>query len=497
MDEEFKNIVWNMHTFSGKSIHIPYSGVPLESKQRYFYRVKVWTNSNEESDWSETHFWEMGLLDSLEWTAQWISVKEQKVNDKFNARAPFSCSKTFSITKKVKKAVIYVTSLGLYELKLNGKKVGHDYLTPGWTDYNYHIQYQTYDVSDLMQIDNKLRATIGEGWYSGYLGWTNRKDTYGSRNALILQIHIYYEDGSSEVIGSDESWKEEKCSILMSDIYNGEIYDARENEEANIENNVVTLTYPKTHLVAQENEPIRIQDEIKPLSIFKTPKGETILDMGQNMAGFVRFKVKGKKGQKLKLTHGEVLDNDGNFYRDNIRAAAQEIVYICSGNGQEIYQPHFTFQGFRYVKLEGFQEDIKPSDFTGIVLHSDMQSIGTFETSDKNINQLQHNILWGQKGNFIDVPTDCPQRDERLGWTGDAQIFARTACFNMNTAPFFSKWLKDLSYNQMADGAVPFVVPDILKGTFTDGMGLTTAGWGDAAVVCPWTIYQCYGDEKI
>lgn len=497
-DEEFNNIVWNMHNFSEKSIHISYSGAPLEAGKRYFYRVKVWISKDEESDWSETCFWEMGLLNNSEWTAEWISVKEQKINEEFKARAPFSCFKNFTVKKKVKKAVIYVTSLGVYELNLNGKRVGDAYLTPGWTDYNYRIQYQTYDVSTLIKdSENKLKATIGEGWYSGYLGWTKRKDIYGSRNALLLQMHIYYKDGTSEVISSDESWKEESCNILMSDIYNGEIYDARENEEVAAGNNLVTVPYPKTHLTAQENEPIRIQEEIKPLSIFKTPKGELVLDMGQNMAGFVRFKIRGEKGQKVTLIHGEVLDKEENFYRDNIREAAQKITYICSGKGEEIYEPHFTFQGFRYVKLEGFPEDIKPFHFTGVVLHSDMKPIGDFETSDKNINQLQHNILWGQKGNFIDVPTDCPQRDERLGWTGDAQIFARTACFNMNAAPFFSKWLKDLSYNQMPDGAVPFVVPDVLKGTFADGMGFTTAGWGDAAVICPWTIYQCYGDENI
>lgn len=496
-DKEFNNIVWNMHTFSEKSIHIMYKGAPLESKKRYFYRVRVWSNKEEESEWSDINFWEMGLLNASDWTADWISVKEQKINNEFNSRAPFSCSRNFNINKKVIKAMIYVTSLGLYELQLNEKRIGKDYLTPGWTDYNYRIQYQTYDVSDLIHEDNnKLQATVGEGWYSGYLGWTKRKDTYGSKNALILQMHIYYEDGSSEVICSDESWKEENCNILMSDIYNGEIYDARGSEQISV-NNVVILNYPKTHLTAQENEPIRIQDKIKPLSIFKTPNGELVLDMGQNMSGFVRFKVKGDRGQKITLVHGEVLDKDGNFYRDNIRDAAQMVTYICSGEAEEIYQPHFTFQGFRYVKLDGFKDDVKSTDFTGIVLHSDMQSIGCFETSDKKINQLQHNILWGQKGNFLDVPTDCPQRDERLGWTGDAQIFAGTACFNMNTALFFSKWLKDLSYNQMADGAVPFVVPDILKGTFANGIGYTTAAWGDAAIICPWTIYRCYGDENI
>lgn len=496
LDEEFTRIIWNVHTFSGESTNIRYEGPTLESKKRYFYRVKVWTTEVAVSEWSEVAFWEMGLLDSSEWKAQWITVKAPKVNDENGCRSPFSCFKEFSLKKSIQKAVIYATSLGLYELKLNGQKVGEDYFTPGWTDYNYRLQYQTYDVTEMISKEvNTLFATVGEGWYSGYLGWNNRKDIYGNTNALLAQLLLTYEDGTTEIICTDGTWQEKTCKILMSDIYKGEILDA--SKETNIEGNMLVLDYPKKQLIAQENEPVRIMTELEPIAIIMTPKGETVLDMGQNMVGWVRCKVNGVRGQTLTLVHGEVLDPDGNFYRDNIRSADQKVTYICKGNKEEVLEPHFTFQGFRYVKLEGFSKNIKISDFKGIVFHSNMERTGTFETSDNRINQLQSNILWGQKGNFLDVPTDCPQRDERLGWTGDAQIFARTACYNMNTALFFRKWLKDLSYNQMPDGAVSVVVPDVLKGGFIDTVTKTTAGWGDAAVICPWTIYLCYGDTNV
>lgn len=513
LDSEFDSLLWNHFTYSEQSVLVPYEGPPLESGQRYYYRVKVWAQGAgdteaEESAWSDTAFWEMGLLHERDWKAQWITVQERSIHEGYQARAPFATTKGFSVEGRVSKAVIYATSLGLYELQLNGQRVGDVYFTPGWTDYNNRVQVQTYDVTDLIgQQHNRITAMVGEGWYSGYLGWQKRKDTYGDTNALLLQMKISYEDGHTELICSDATWEETGSAILMSDIYNGEIYDARlelledgdypTNERRMERKKMKVLSFPLSHLVAQENEPVRIMNRLKPAELIRTPKGELVLDVGQNMVGWLEFKVKAPAGTVLNLVHGEVLDQDGNFYRDNIRDAAQQITYICSGKGTETYRPHFTFQGFQYVKLEGFPDGVRIEDFTGVVLHSGMEAIGTFETSSPKLNQLQHNIVWGQKGNFLDVPTDCPQRDERLGWTGDAQIFARTASFNMNTASFFRKWLRDLAYNQMEDGAVPFVVPDVLKGTFADSISRTTAAWGDAAVICPWTIYQCYGDKQI
>jgi alpha-L-rhamnosidase len=256
-------------------------------------------------------------------------------------------------------------------------------------------------------------------------------------------------------------------------------------------------------LVAQVGPPVRRQEQLRPVQILHSPMGETILDFGQNMVGWVKMRVRGPLGTTITLRHAEVLDQEGNLYTDNLRLADQTNHYTLRGlpDEDEVFEPHFTFQGFRYVSVEGFPGEPKPDNFTGVVLHSDMPKTGTFECSNPLINQLQHNIVWGQKGNFVDVPTDCPQRDERLGWTGDAQVFIRTACFNMNVAIFFTKWLEDLSVDQLANGSVPYVVPDVIAktgpGELSEAKGAGSAAWGDAAVICPWALYLSYGDTRI
>nr|MBA2563508.1 family 78 glycoside hydrolase catalytic domain [Chitinophagaceae bacterium] len=288
--------------------------------------------------------------------------------------------------------------------------------------------------------------------------------------------------------------------IRSSEIYNGELYDAREDKNgwATASYNdqhwtgVVTEDFPKTHLISTYNEPIKKHEVFKPVKIFRTPKGEQVVDFGQNLVGFVQLNVKGKKGDKIVLSHAEVLDKAGNFYIDNLRAAKQLNTYILNGNEEEAYEPHFTFQGFRYVKVEGFPGELKPENLKAIALYSDMKPTGNFSTSHALINQLQHNIQWGQKGNFLDVPTDCPQRDERLGWTGDAQVFARTAAYNMQVNNFFAKWMKDVAADQLPNGSVPFVIPNVL-GPSSAG----STGWADAATIIPWNMYMAYGDKKI
>ncbi|PAE96859.1 alpha-L-rhamnosidase [Shouchella clausii] len=488
MDAEGKEAIWSKRVFSSQSLAVRYEGPPLESYKRYYWRVRVWAGE-EKSDWSGASFFEMGILEATEWKGDWIT---SAANSDANT---FACARQFQAKKPITKAILYATSLGLYELMLNGQRVGHYALTPGWTNYHDRIQYQAYDVSFHLKETNELRALVGEGWYSGYLGWKGEKNTYGNTNALLLQLRLVYEDGSVDWIYTDESWQELATPIQMSDLYNGETYDGRIQFEQIGDMRI--FSYPKAHLVAQENEPVAVIEQIRPKRLLRTPKQELVLDMGQNMVGVIEFKVRGKEGQKLQLIHGEVLDHEGNFYRANLRAAEQTVSYICSGEGEAVYRPHFTFQGFQFVKLVGFSEDVSIDDFTGLVMHSDMEQTGDFHTSDSSINQLQHNILWGQKGNFVDVPTDCPQRNERLGWTGDAQIFIRTANFNMGTKRFFQKWLRDLAYNQSGDGSVPFVVPDILNGEFSGNKGRTCAAWGDAAVICPWTLYWSFGDEQV
>lgn len=499
-DDKFNSLVWDTgRVESDQSIHVEYNGTVLKTRCRYYYRVRIWDNKGSISEWSEVAYWEMAFLNSNEWSAEWITadfrvdVKESGPSSMFR--------KTFELKSGIKKARIYVTSLGLYELHLNGSRVGDYWLTPGWTSYHKRLQYQTYDVTDMLKEgNNALGAILGDGWYRGNLVWAGRRNVYGEKAAVLIQMHVVYEDGKEEVIVTDNSWKASTGPILMSDIYNGEIYDARLEKEgwstAGYNDadwiRVELLNHTREILIAQENVPVKIVDKIKPVSVIKTPAGETVLDIGQNMVGWMEFDVEGKEGDVVTLRHAEVLDKDGNFYTENLRSANQTIKYILKGKGRERYRPSFTFQGFRYVKVEGYPGDVTCESFTGLVIHSDMEQTGSFECSDELINQLQHNILWGQKGNFVDVPTDCPQRDERLGWTGDAQVFVRTAGFNMNVAPFFTKWLRDLKSDQSEEKGVPYVIPDVLREN-----SYSSSAWGDAAVICPWTIYLCYGDKRI
>jgi len=452
----------------------------------------------------------MGLLSPFDWKAEWIGpdLKEDK-------SSPQQCPmlrKAFRVEGSVRSARTYVTSLGLYELELNGRRVGDQVLTPGWTSYDKRLQYQTYDLTELLQEgENAVGARLGDGWYRGYLGFRNNRNLYGDTLALLLQIEITYKDGRTQHVATDGSWRSATGPILYSDIYKGESYDARLEKalwsRAGYDDSgwsgVRVISHSKEILVAPPGPPVRKVQEIRPIRILKTPKGETVFDFGQNMVGWVRLRVRGNAGDVTTLRHAEVLDKEGNFYVANLRAAEQTARYTLKGGGEEVYEPHFTFQGFRYVAVEGYPGEPSLSSLTGIVIHSDMTPTGGFECSSPLINQLQKNIVWGQKGNFVDVPTDCPQRDERLGWTGDAQVFIRTACFNMDVAAFFAKWLKDLAADQNEEGSVPFVVPDALSKVFRsqppgggfNGFGSTA--WADAAVICPWTVYLCYGDRRI
>ncbi|SFQ34796.1 family 78 glycoside hydrolase catalytic domain [Caldicoprobacter faecalis] len=499
-DDKFKCIVWDTGKVdSDESIHVEYKGESLKSRTRYYYRVRVWDQRGRASNWSETAFWEMGLLEPDEWIASWITPNIEDGSP--NSQACPLMRKAFEVKGEVKSARVYVTSLGLYELHLNGKRVGDFFFTPGWTSYNKRLQYQTYDVTEMLKEgQNAIGVILGNGWYKGNLTWEGRRNIYGDRLAALIQMYIIYKDGREQVVVSDRSWKASTGPILMSEIYHGEIYDARLEkpgwDEADYNDSdwydVEELDKPKDIIIAQEGPPVRIVQQIKPVAILTTPAGETVLDMGQNMVGWVRFAVEGPAGSKVVLQHAEVLDKDGNFYTANLRSAKQTIEYILKGVGREVFEPHFTFQGFRYVKLVEYPGQPSLDDFVGMVVHSDMEPTGSFECSNPLVNRLQQNILWSQRGNFLDVPTDCPQRDERLGWTGDAQVFIRTACFNMNVASFFTKWLKDLKADQLSDGGVPFVIPNVLGDDHH-----SSAAWGDAAVICPWTVYLCYGDKRI
>ncbi|MFC5468491.1 family 78 glycoside hydrolase catalytic domain [Cohnella suwonensis] len=494
-DGDFASPLWDTgFVETEQSIQVDYEGPAVQSRTRYSYRVKAWDQSGRESDWSEEAWWETGLLDNGEWNAKWISAPA-------GAESEGACllRKGFALKEGIASARIYATAAGVYEVYANGRRVSDELLAPGWTSYKSRLQVQTYDVTELLRTGgNAVGILLGTGWYQG-MGFDNRNYRYGERRAALLQLHVNYEDGSESVIATDSTWQTSAGPIAYASIYHGESYDARLEQTGWSETGfddgkwaaAEPVDLPFAHLVAQENVPMRVTETIRPVAYFVTPAGDHVLDMGQNMVGRVRMSVNAPAGTRIVIRHAEVLDKDGNIYFGNLRPAKQTLTYVAKGEGTETYAPSFTFMGFRYIRVEGYPGGTLPLDaFAGEVIHSDMEPTGEFECSDERVNKLQSNIRWGQRGNFVDVPTDCPQRDERLGWTGDAQVFIGTALYNFQGGPFFTKWLRDLKAEQHPDGGVPFVVPDVVGGA-------SSAAWGDAAVICPWTVYEYYGDRRL
>lgn len=414
--------------------------------------------------------------------SEWIKGCEK------NLRGGTVYLKNFRCAAKAEKAILEITALGVYEAKLNGERVGDFILAPGWTSYSNRLQVQSYDVTNLLKTENSLEVTVGQGWRaiadkrdgSDFLGY---RDT-----ALIAELTIVYADGTAESIVTDSSWTARESKLRYTNIYDGDIYDA--TFKAGSARHCICVDLEKDMLIPQEGEKIVEQERMPALQVIKTPAGETVIDFGQNMTGYVEFKIKGVPGAQATVSHGETLDRDGNFYNANYRSARAQIKFTCDGE-EHTYKSALTFFGFRYIRLENWPDEIKKENFTAVVVHSDIRRTGYFECSDEAVNRLFKNIIWGQKGNFLDVPTDCPQRDERLGWTGDAQVFVRTASLNFDVERFFKKWLRDLAADQGRDGCVPHVIPNI-----SDDMGGSSA-WSDAAVICPWEIYRTYGDRAV
>ncbi|WP_239616549.1 alpha-L-rhamnosidase [Cohnella mopanensis] len=454
---------------------------PLEPRTRYYWRVTVWADNGDVAT-SEAAWFETAKLQER-WEADWVAPKmDNNIHPVIGAE--------FVLSKEVKSARAYICGLGLYEMELNGKKVGEEYLSPHFNAYDKWLQYQTYDITEMLRPGaNSVDVLLGNGLYKGRFGFNGgESDIYGDRFALLCEIVITHPDGTATLIRSDETWRAKMSRIVESGLYDGEFYDATLADDALYGVEKIDIGYERLH--ARKSLPVIIHEILNPIEVIITPSGETVLDMGQNMVGWVQFLNRAPKGAEILLQYGELLQ-DGNFYRDNLRSAKAEFRYV-SGGEEGWVRPHFTFYGFRYVKVIGWTEALDPKDFNGCVLYSDMEQTGNIETSDPLVNRLFLNALWGQKGNFLDVPTDCPQRDERMGWTGDAQVFAGTASFNMDTYAFFAKYGYDLWQEQAAwDGRVPYVVPDA---TVHEG---GSSAWGDAATVIPWTAYLHSGDPAI
>ena len=511
-DEEFTRLVFDSgHVESGESLHVEAvrNTLPgtegktvLQSCKRYFVRVRVW-DEQEESPFSRTASFVTGLLTGAEWKAGFISGETPRDRDDSKS----TCLRgKISIRPGVAEAYACMTALGLYRLQVNGEKAGAGELTPGWTSYRRHLCYQTVDVTGLLRPgENDLEVMLGAGWYKGKMGFLLQRNNYGEQTAFLMQLTVRYRDGSAESFCADEEWEAADGPATFSEIYDGEIYDARidVHDPAVPWKKVQRVDFPMEALTAQPGCQVEVIETLPARKLFRTPKGELVADFGQNLAGWVEVTLEGRNaGERVRLQCFEILDAAGNVYTDNLRTARQEIIYLCSGRGKETYHPHFTFMGFRYVHILEWPCEVKAEDLKALVLHSAMEPTGTFACSHPLVNRLQHNILWGLKGNFLDIPTDCPQRDERMGWTGDAQIFCRTACFLMNTYPFFRKWLKDVAADQTPEGGVPHVVPDIVSDKEHNDWLLSqgthsAAAWGDVAVINPWTMYLVYGDRTI
>ena len=425
----------------------------------------------------------------MNWKAKWL----KPATDFGDAAPVFTTS--FSLKGAVAKATLFLTAMGVYEAEINGRRVGQFVLAPGWTTYYKRLQYQEYDVTGLIGTENHLAVTVGKGWYHSPLPGFSVSEYQNGLAArplgLLAQLEVVYEDGHTEIIASDDTWKVSESAVRFSEIYDGETYDATFRPE--YQENAEIFDGPSDTLIPQEGEEIREQERIEAARIFTTPKGEVVADFGQEVTGYVEIRTDAQAGDEIRLSHGEVMDKEGNFYTENYRSAKAAYRYLCC-DGPQICHPKMTFFGFRYIRIDAFPGGIhaaKPENFTAIVLHSDMKRTGYLSCSNPLLGRLFDNIIWGQKGNFLDVPTDCPQRDERLGWTGDAQVFVRAACLNYDVEKFFAKWLADLAADQGEDGYVGHVIPDLLQ------KKPASAAWADAAVICPWTVYLAYGNPKI
>ncbi|MDI5977932.1 glycoside hydrolase family 78 protein [Amycolatopsis magusensis] len=469
---------------SAEQVLVPWPFEPLRSRERAAVRVRV-ASGDDWSEWSEPSTVEAGLLSARDWSARFVSPVTL---GGIGAPAPI-LSRTVHLRAGITAARLYATAHGVYEAQLNGRRVGDEVLAPGWTSYRHRLRYQTHDVTALLHEGaNELDVLLGNGWFRGRLAWAGRRAHYGDRLALLAQLEVTYADGSTEVIGTDEQWTARNSGVLADDLYDGQHTDLRPSESEVDRVEVVEASLGR--LVAPEGPPVRATEVLPAIEVWRSPSGRTLVDFGQNVVGWVRLRLRNTRaGQEVVLRHAEVLEHDELGVRP-LRSAAATDTYVLDDAQEVVLEPNLTFHGFRYAEVTG--ADVVAEDLAAVVVGTDLRRTGWFSCSDPDLEQFHRNVVWGMRGNFLDVPTDCPQRDERLGWTGDIQVFSPTAGFLFDTAGFLSTWLADLAADQQDDGSVPYVVPDVLYGTSP-----TAAAWGDAAAVVPWVQYRRYGDTGV
>lgn len=492
--DENNHTIWDTNkVFSNRFTGITYSGPELKSRDRILWKVKVWDETDTEGEWSDIAYFEMGLLKPSDWKAKWItgdykpSIKERYPADYF--------SKQFQIDGELQKARLYITACGLYEAEINGLRVGNQYFTPGFTDYKRRLQYQTYDITDLLISGNNcLEIVLGDGWYRGKIGALSYSYVYDKETKVLAQLEIMMKDGRNTIICSDDSfsWSNDG-PIRANDLKDGEIVIAGMIPSYR---GRAKLTTNSIIPVCSNNVPVQEKEIFTP-TVIKTPKGATVLDFGQNIAGYVELRVKGKKGHKIQIRLGETLETDGEFTQQNFQCNSkgpilQQLIFTCSGK-QDYYKQKFAVSGFRYALVENWPGNIEPENISAIAVYSAMKEVGEYNCSNPLINQLVKNAIWSTKGNFLDVPTDCPTR-ERAGWTGDAQIYFNAGSYLMDTAAFFRKWMDDLTDRQADNGIVHCIVPTVGNERYlrqVDGC----VGWADAAILIPYRYWKMYGDQ--
>ncbi|MPR33126.1 Bacterial alpha-L-rhamnosidase [Cytophagaceae bacterium SJW1-29] len=510
---EEKADLWNSGKVAGRSTaQVPYAGKKLESRQIVHWKVRSWDKAGKPGAWSQAAYWETGLLDKKDWQAQWIGLDPDTLGKGKTYQLPPApyLRREIRLRPGFRKARLYVTALGLYEFSINGQKAGTEFLTPGWTDYDKRVYYQTYDVtSQLKSGANVLASQLSYGWYAGYLGYALLvgnpvvRAFYGKVPLLKAQLEVEYPDGKTETFATDNSWKASFGALLESDMLNGETYDARLEwadwqkpgfddkswQKAGVypdRAGRLVQTYP--------GPPVKITGTLPVKHQTQRPDGTYIFDMGQNFAGIIRLRVKGRAGDTIRLRYGEKLFPDGRLMTENLRMARATDTYILKGAREgEVWEPKFTYHGFQYVEISGLRDKPDATTLVGLVIGSDTPQVGTFETDNAMVNQLYRNIDWTQRSNYVDIPTDCPQRDERVGWTGDAQVYVKSATFNRDVASFFTKWVVDLNDAQYENGAYPLYAPrPNLRKTDT-----FSPGWMEAGIICPYQMYQTYGDTRL